>query len=204
MEGQKTFNDIIKEENLDELMKAVRKICNHKLKANNIKLPAYLDKEDIIQDASYKVYCAYKKFDPSKASANTYFTRIIERVIIDYIRISNKYSNQIFAQNGTPLSDDLASELYNVVTGNLSFDAASCISIQKDIQEFLKNNSGNDNFIVDLFTDLKELLSEREMQILKLRYAGYNHEEIAEKLGVSRPTIAKDWLRIRKIIIDLI
>lgn len=201
MEGQKTFNDIIKEENLDELMKAVRKICNHKLKANNIKLPVYLDKEDIIQDASYKVYCAYKKFDPSKASANTYFTRIIERVIIDYIRVSNKYSNQIFAQNETPLSDDFASELYNVVTGNLS---SACFNDQKDIQEFLKNNSGNDNFIVDLFTDLKELLSEREMQILKLRYAGYNHEEIAEKLGVSRPTIAKDWLRIRKIIIDLI
>jgi len=38
-EVKRTFNDMVAEENLDELLEATRKLCGYKIKSQNIQLP---------------------------------------------------------------------------------------------------------------------------------------------------------------------
>lgn len=198
---------MVAEENLDELLEATRKLCNYKLQVNNIKLPTYIENEDVMQEVAIKVYQAYKKFDPSKASANTYFTRIIERVIIDFIR---HRKHQLACQDSSSAMDKFGYNLIEVLSGNInvynnereSTEGAS--TFNRLVDSVMKGNYTNENLFTELLIDLKNMLTERELKIFKLRYVGYTLEEIAEKLKVSRPTVARDWLRVRKVLMELL
>lgn len=206
MEERRTFNDMVAEDSLDELLEATRKICNHKLYIKKVKLPVYIGREDVVQDAMIKVFQAYRKFDPSKASANTYFTRVIDRVIIDHIRHSK---GQLSVQGTSASSDVYVANVVDHITGNVSIDydegiAASGKSFNVLEQAATIGGYHKDSLSVELRLDLEKLLTEREVKIFKLRHAGYTHAEIAKKLGVSRPTVAKDWLQIRKVLSELL
>lgn len=206
-ETKRTFNDMVAEDSLDELLEATRKLCNHKLYVKDIQLPTYIDREDVMQDAMIKVFKAYKKFDPTKASANTYFTRIIENTVIDHVRHSQVYSS---VQETTY---EYGHEVVNIATGMITvatgFGAEAsnpprAVFKEEKLKDLILASSMEGQLFTELMMDLKDALTEREKQIFRLRYAGYTHAEIAEKLGVSRPTVAKDWLRIRELILGLI
>lgn len=204
---EKTFNDMVAEENLDELLEATRKLCNYKLQVNNIKLPTYIENEDVMQEVAIKVYQAYKKFDPSKASANTYFTRIIERVIIDFIR---HRKHQLACQDSSSAMDKFGYNLIELLSGNINVynnereSTNRAPTFNRLVDSVIKDNYTNENLFTEVLIDLKNMLTERELKIFKLRYVGYTLEEIAEKLKVSRPTVAKDWLRVRKVLMELL
>lgn len=204
---EKTFNDMVAEENLDELLEATRKLCNYKLQVNNIKLPTYIENEDVMQEVAIKVYQAYKKFDPSKASANTYFTRIIERAIIDFIR---HRKHQLACQDSSSAMDKFGYNLIELLSGNInvynnereSTDRAP--TFNRLVDSVIKDNYTSENLFTELLIDLKNMLTERELKIFKFKYEGYTLQEIADKLGVSRPTVAKDWLQVREVLMELL
>ncbi|GEM_PF-6274906 len=201
-ETKRTFNEMVAEGELDELLLATRKLCNHKLHTQNVKLPNYIDEEDVMQDAMLKVFKAYKKFDSCKATANTYFTQIIENTIIDHIRHS---WTQPTLQGFSGLHDTYCAEIITYCTGETSVSSSTERSNKKVEIQHLSHNLTDEISEYKLFTkmiaDLEDKLTPREQKILKLRYAGYTHQEIADKMGVSRPTVAKDWLRVRKIVL---
>lgn len=203
---QRGFNEMVEDEALDELLEASRKLCNYKMYTQNIQLPIYVDKEDVAQDTMLKVLKAYKKFDPTKASANTYFSRVIDNAIIDHVRNS---WNQITGQGFSSVANKLNSLTYNRLVNSLdneeneqSFNT-STERIEQQINK-ISSKTKTDFLFSELLADLEYTLTEREKDIFILRYEGYTHEEIAKKLGVSRPTIAKDWRRVRKIVLDWI
>jgi len=208
VEERRTFNDMVADDSLDELLEATRKLCNHKLHTKNVKLPTYIGREDVMQDAMIKVFQAYRKFDPSKASANTYFTRVIDRVIIDHVRHSRGQSS---VQGTSAASDEFGANVVDFITGNISVDS------DERANAFGKNSNASEQaqvttiggyhkegLSIELEIDLERLLTERETKVFKLRHAGYTHAEIAEKLKVSRPTVAKDWLQVRKVLSELL
>lgn len=206
MEERKTFNEMVAEGSLDELLEATRKLCSYKLQANNIKLPTYIGKEDVMQDAMIKVFKAYRKFDPSKSSANTYFTRIIDRVIIDHIR---RAKSQPSLQWASASVDELGSTIIDLITGNISAvkdleQGTRHTNIIKQAQIPVNDDYRGEHLIIDVQLDLKNILSDREAKIFKFKYEGYTLQEIADKLGVSRPTVAKDWLRVREVLMELL
>lgn len=206
MEVKKTFNEMVAEDSLDELLEATRKLCNYKLQANNIKLPTYIGKEDVMQDAMIKVFKAYRKFDPSKSSANTYFTRIIDRVIIDHIRRSKSQPSLQWANASV---DELGATIIDLTTGNISVakdleQGTRRANIIKQVQKPVNDAYREEHLTIDVQLDLKNILSDREIKIFKFKYEGYTLQEIADKLGVSRPTVAKDWLRVREVLMELL
>ncbi len=206
MEVKKTFNEMVAEDSLDELLEATMKLCSYKLQANNIKLPTYIGEEDVVQDAMIKVFKAYRKFDPSKSSANTYFTRIIDRVIIDHIR---RAKSQPSIQGASASVDELGSTIIDLITGNISAvkdleQGTGRTGIIKQAQIPVNDDYSGEHLIIDVQLDLKNILSDREAKIFKFKYEGYTLQEIADKLGVSRPTVAKDWLRVREVLMELL
>ena len=205
MEAKRTFNNMVAENELDELLEATRKLCNHKISVQNIKLPTYIDREDVMQDAMLKVFRAYERFDPTKASANTYFTRIVENTIIDHIRHSQ---TQHTVNDISGVSDAYGTGILRIVDGNgvqvKKRGMESTALNDTRVKDLIHGSSLEEQLLTELMLDLDEMLTERELQIFSLRYEGYTHEEIAEKIGVSRPTVAKDWVRVRKIVLDLI
>ena len=206
---QRVFNELVEDKALDELLEASRKLCNYKMYTQNIQLPIYVDKEDVMQDAMLKVFKAYKKFDPTKASANTYFSRVIDNAIIDHIRNSwNQVNGQGFSSAANKLNSLTYSRLVNSLDNedngeNEQFFKTSIEKIEQQINK-ISSKTKTDFLCSELLADLEYTLTEREKDIFILRYEGYTHEEIAKKLGVSRPTIAKDWRRVRKIVLDWI
>jgi RNA polymerase sigma factor (sigma-70 family) len=202
-EVKRTFNDMVAEENLDELLEATRKLCGYKIKSQNIQLPNYIGVEDVMQDAAIKVYKAYKRFDPKKASANTYFTRVIERVIIDHIRHS-----QTQLSGMSSVEDVFDSKMMDACTGNISVEDKGLDELPKshclDLDSMMMNEGEEDRLFSEILIDLGNELTKREKKIFVLRYIGYTHEEIAKKMNISRPTVAKDWGRVRKLVLNLI
>lgn len=203
---QRGLNEIMKDEALDELLEVSRKLCNYKMYARNVKLPVYVDKQDVEQDVMLKVFKAYKRFDPTKASADTYFNRVIDNAIIDHVRNS---WNQITGQGFSSTADKDNIQTYEQLANTCAdesiedFNKRSIERIEQQIAS-ISCKTETDFLFSELLSDLEDTLTAREKQIFVLRYEGYTHEEIAEKLNVSRPTVAKDWRRIRKIILDWI
>lgn len=202
--SQRGFNEIVKEKDLDALLEATHKLCNYKITVQNVKLPIYIDRKDVAQDAMLKVFKAYRRFDPTKASANTYFGRIIDNVIVDHVRNS---WNQITGQGFSRSADEISAQAYEQLA-DISVVVDDFYGRDKeDIAQQTINVSSQckaDFLFSELLADLGDTLTKREKEIFILRYEGYTHEEIAKKLGVSRPTVAKDWRRVRKIILDWI
>lgn len=203
---QRGLNEIMKDEALDELLEASRKLCRYKMYARNVKLPVYVDKQDVEQDVMLKVFKAYKRFDPTKASADTYFNRVIDNAIVDHVRNS---WNQITGQGFSSTADKVNIQTYEQLANTYAdehiegFNKRSSERIEQQTAS-ISSKTETDFLFSELLSDLEDTLTAREKQIFVLRYEGYTHEEIAEKLNVSRPTVAKDWRRIRKIILDWI
>lgn len=195
----KSFNEAVTEGDVDELLKVTQKICYYKLQKRNVKMPTFISKEDVVQDCMIKVYQALDKFDSSKASANTYFTRIIERVIIDSIR---------YYQAKERLKDEYNDFVIDTYCGNISSssesDRDSLINLNDDMlmQKVTDYDWDEDLLFRDVLNNLSDMLSERERKILILRYNGYTHQEVADILGLSRATIAKEWRRVRKLVLE--
>lgn len=77
-------------------------------------------------------------------------------------------------------------------TGNVIFDIqeAICGGVEMD----------NNRLIME---DFETIMTIKEMQILKMRLAGYKFKEIAKKIGVSRTSVTKYYKVIKDKVREL-
>jgi len=189
---QKSFNKAINTNDLEALLDTAKKVCSYNIKTRNIQLPPFMDREDIIQEVLFKVYKAFDKFDNSKSSANTYFNRVIDRVIIDCIR---KVSTMQKYVSNSALDYTSNEYLDNVLYADQSNEKSTLV--QKYCNNTLNTSTGVVE-VKELLIDLQNVLTDRQRSILKLRYSGYTFHDIAKKLGVSCPTVQNDWKLIKQ------
>jgi RNA polymerase sporulation-specific sigma factor len=86
------FNTMIENNDYDAIMKKTREITSQKLSKTTMKFPG-MDKEDIYQEVSIKIFKILKKYDPTIARASTFFDHAIDNQILDCYRVSNKKYN---------------------------------------------------------------------------------------------------------------
>jgi len=162
---------------VDEFLKATHKICKNKLNKYNFNEE---DKKDVSQEILLKVYRALKRYNKEKATAATYFNKVINNGILSYIsRITNN-SNMLF-NNILSIMDEYEEETEN--------NGPSGVQVAGDSTEY---------DVVDMIVDFLNHceLTDDEKQIFKLRYKGYEFQEIASIMDVSKARVSQLWKRI--------
>jgi RNA polymerase sigma factor (sigma-70 family) len=159
---------------VDEFLKATHRICNTKLRKVNINEE---DKKDVSQEILLRVYKAIKQYDKEKATATTFFNKVIDNGIMTYLRYMKNNSNILF-NNILSIIDEYDEEVED--------EKAFGVQIAGDDTEY---------DVLDVIMDFTNHcgLSETEKKIFKLRYEGYEFQDIAKTLGVSKARVSQLW-----------
>lgn len=174
----KEFDELLALGEMEMFLEKVKQHTESKIRGKQL---AGTEVDDVVQEVLIKVYQSVELFDSNKASAATYFDRIIDNKIRDCLRLMGTETNLAFVNSASIVDDrwytnNGASELTEnevVLAGDCS--TYSCVEYIYDI---VNNNMG---------------LTEKEMQIFKLRAAGYNFVEIAHILGYTKARISQLW-----------
>lgn len=142
-----------------------------------------IDQDDLISIGSIGLIKAINSFDDTKnIKLATYAARCIDNEILMFIRTSKKTKSEVFLNESIGKDkDDNEITLLDVI-GNEEM----CVDDEIDLK--LK--------IRELYTKMKEVLKEREINILNLRF-GLNglkpktQNEIATMMGISRSYVSR-------------
>ena len=179
------------------------KICIEKMKAGdeesrniliekNLRLVAHIskkysttniDQDDLISIGSIGLIKAINSFDDSKnIKLATYAARCIDNEILMFIRTSKKTKAEVFLNESIGKDkDDNEITLMDVIEKE-----EMCVDDEIDLKLKIK----------ELYNKMKEVLKDREINILKLRF-GLNgikprtQNEIAGMLGISRSYVSR-------------
>ena len=125
----------------------------------------YQDTEDLLQEIFYKTYKNLKKYDSGKASFRTWLYRISKNHVLNHLN-----SSKSKMRNKTYEYDD------------------SLNSTDENIEEKVVR----DNQINRIITVMKEILSDKHLQIMQLYYfSELTVKEIAETTAIPEKTIYK-------------
>lgn len=140
---------------------------------------AGMETEDVIQEASLKVYCSLRHYDEEKGQISTFIDRVIENAIKDCYKKCGSIKNLIV------VNSDTIAENYEV-----SEDSETP-------SQFGKEDFGFENaeFIYDLMNNIG--LSDREKTVFKLYTKGYGFVEIAKIIGVTKSRMSQIWSGIK-------
>lgn len=131
-------------------------------------------REDAVQEASYALYSAVKKYDAEKSSFRSFATLCIKRSVIDVLKGQNCQKN---------IPDELLSSIDEL-------EIADCNSPEKIFFEREDLKALTDN--------IKLELSPLEFKVLQLYLSGESYRAIAEKLGIAEKSVNNALTRIRK------
>jgi len=172
----KNLDEIIALGEVDMLLDVVKKHTEERVGQINF---AGVEKEDVVQEVLIKVYQNLNKFDKTKASARTFFSRVIDNKIRDCLRLSGTNTNLALV-NAYSLIDDYQDIDTEETTNEI---AVGTEDIGYSYVEFRS--------IVSEFSDI-------EKRVLKLKMSGYTLQEIADKLGYSKSRIGQISREISK------
>ena len=159
--------------------------------SHNLRLVAHIVKkynmcgeaDDLISVGSIGLIKAIESYEDGKGSQlSTYASRCIENEILMLLRVTKKHKFVLSLQDSLGQDKD----------GN-EVELRDIIAESDDsIMDKVENNILNEK-LVDL---IKEILSPREYEIIKLRYGLegniiYTQREVAKKLGISRSYISR-------------
>ena len=142
-----------------------------------------IDIEEVRQEANLAFsYAIYNYNDNKDASLNTFITMCVDRKIRTVIKKYETSKNKAFSES-------------------LSFDSTvSDISIENiignDKYEPLRNLESKDT-ITYINNEVKNILSEGELEVYNLMFQGYDYNEIAKILGKTSKQIDNAIQRIR-------
>lgn len=142
-----------------------------------------IDQDDLISIGSIGLIKAIHSFDHSKnIKLATYAARCIENEILMFIRSNKKTKAEIFLSESIGKDkDDNEITLMDVIEKE-----ETCVDDEIDLRIKIK----------DLYQKMKQILKERELNILKLRF-GLNglkpktQHEIASEMGISRSYVSR-------------
>jgi RNA polymerase sporulation-specific sigma factor len=141
------------------------------------------DMEDLISIGTIGLIKAISTFDHEKGNRlATYAARCIDNELLMYLRSKKKTSREISLYE--PIGTDKEGNQINLL------DIVE--SDEKDVVETIELN-GN---IKKLYNYIPKALSNREQEIIMLRYGLYNQKpvtqrEIADKIGISRSYVSR-------------
>ncbi len=131
-------------------------------------------RDDIVQDVTFSIYSSINSFDETKSSFATFANTIIKRVIISYIKKSNRKKD---------IPEELLQPLDNIQVPD--FNSPEKILLDKEqFKDFTDN--------------IKLELSNLEFKVLNLFLSGLSYEDIADKLGIAPKAVDNALSRIRK------
>ena len=142
-----------------------------------------IDQNDLISIGSIGLIKAINSFDNTKnIKLATYAARCIDNEILMFIRTSKKTKSEVFLNESIGKDkDDNEITLMDVIEKE-----EMCIDDEIDLKLKIK----------ELYNKMKEVLKEREFNILKLRFGldgirPKTQHEIAKMLGISRSYVSR-------------
>ena len=166
--------------------------AKHILIERNLRLVAHIVKkyqpppeemEDLLSIGTIGLMKAVVTFDPDKsARLASYAARCIENEVLMYLRGKKKSSKEVSLYE--PIGTDREGneiQLFDVIEMN-----------EEDVYRRLERKED----VIRLYQQVESVLSQRERNVLKLRYGLYNEEEytqreIAAMLGISRSYVSR-------------
>ena len=142
--------------------------------------------EDIVQEGMIGLYKALKGYDKKKnASFKTFATMCIKHQIQSAIKVAN-------AKKNSPLSNSVSLQSFSENSDDDDFLPVNLI-FQVSPDEKIINKEDYRN----LLENIKKMLSEKELQVLKYYLKGYTYKEISNILGTSEKSIDNSLSRIK-------
>lgn len=187
--SKKSFNEAVEMNDLELLFRSTKKVCSSVINIKRYKLPNHLDIEDITQEAVIKLLKALDSFDSTKSTANTFCNRVINNLIIDYVRSAVVESKKVDNSVG-------------ITSGDENFELGCTGDRSTIIPQ--DNDTNSEYHMVELLASITKTLTDRQRELFMLRQEGYTMEEIAKKLSISRRTAQTDWSRVSQVLLDLI
>lgn len=157
---------------MDQFLKAAKKVCESKVRGKKFNC---MEEDDVVQEILIRVYKSVEKYDPEKASASTFFSRVMDTELLSYYRKSNAEKNKSLA-NAAQITD-----YYEEGTDAVE---AECDPTEYSVSEFY----------IDFMYNIG--LTDKEKHVFKMRYEGFDYTEIADSLGVSKPYVSQLWKSI--------
>ena len=179
------------EERYVALMAEGDRAARNVLIEHNLRLVAHIvkkytdlsDGDDLISVGTIGLIKGISSFDPAKSrKLSTYISRCIENEILMCLRKEKKYQGQASLQE--PIGFD--------ADGN----EISLIDVLQADNEDICEQIDRENLISKILRRLKTLLTDRERQIICLRYglggaAPLTQREVAGRLGISRSYVSR-------------
>lgn len=140
--------------------------------------------DDLLQEGMIGVFRAINTFDSEKAEFKTYVYTCVKSSIISSIKKHNTKKNQ-------PLN------AYISLSGYVDGDADKSLVIEdgrfRPEEMFIANESE-----IELFNDIKKVLSKNEFEIFKLYIQGYSYSDISIKVNKSQKSVDNSIQRLKK------
>ena len=199
----------------EEEIRRIKEYKNGSLEARNIliehnlRLVAHISKkyisavklssadfDDLVSIGTIGLIKGIDSFNPEKnVRVVTYVSRCIENEILMYIRSTKKSIGDIFLQD--PVGHDF--------DGN----EITVMDIIKSEENPVPDEVGQRIEMADIINKMSDVLDERELLILKMRYGLYSGEEItqreiADMLGISRSYVSRIEKKALKKINDAV
>lgn len=199
----------------EEEIRRIKEYKNGSLEARNIliehnlRLVAHISKkyisvvklssadfDDLVSIGTIGLIKGIDSFNPEKnVRVVTYVSRCIENEILMYIRSTKKSIGDIFLQD--PVGHDF--------DGN----EITVMDVIRSEENPVPDEVGQRIEMTDIIDKMKDVLNERELLILKMRYGLYSGEEItqreiADMLGISRSYVSRIEKKALKKINDAV
>lgn len=199
----------------EEEIRRIKEYKNGSLEARNIliehnlRLVAHISKkyisavklssadfDDLVSIGTIGLIKGIDSFNPEKnVRVVTYVSRCIENEILMYIRSTKKSIGDIFLQD--PVGHDF--------DGN----EITVMDVIRSEENPVPDEVGQRIEMADIIDKMKDVLDERELLILKMRYGLYSGEEItqreiADMLGISRSYVSRIEKKALKKINDAV
>ena len=199
----------------EEEIRRIKEYKNGSLEARNIliehnlRLVAHISKkyisavklssadfDDLVSIGTIGLIKGIDSFNPEKnVRVVTYVSRCIENEILMYIRSTKKSIGDIFLQD--PVGHDF--------DGN----EITVMDVIRSEENPVPDEVGQRIEMADIINKMKDVLNERELLILKMRYGLYRGEEItqreiADMLGISRSYVSRIEKKALKKINDAV
>lgn len=199
----------------EEEIRRIKEYKNGSLEARNIliehnlRLVAHISKkyisavklssadfDDLVSIGTIGLIKGIDSFNPEKnVRVVTYVSRCIENEILMYIRSTKKSIGDIFLQD--PVGHDF--------DGN----EITVMDVIRSEENPVPDEVGQRIEMADIIDKMKDVLNERELLILKMRYGLYSGEEItqreiADMLGISRSYVSRIEKKALKKINDAV
>lgn len=141
------------------------------------------DMEDLISTGTIGLIKAINTYDRSKGNKlGTYASRCIENELLMLLRQERKSSREV--------------SLYEPIGSDKEGNEINLMDIMECTNENVLEQLITENHIQSIYTLLDTVLTQREQEIIILRYGLYNREpvtqrDVAQKLGISRSYVSR-------------